>query len=103
MTERRLYGLIMLIWHLVDSTSIRAIGYGPEKREAWVEYLTRPGPYVYFGVPPEVYAVLEQVERKGPYVNQVIKQYPYEYRGRWPDTAIRLSGHEGRVGAPVPG
>jgi hypothetical protein len=93
----------MLTWHLVDSTSVRAIGYDLEKCEAWVEYLTRPGPYVYVGVPPEVYAALEQVERKGPYVNRVIKQYLYEYRGRWPDTAVRLSGHEDRVGAPVPG
>ena len=93
----------MLTWHLVDSTSIRAIGYDPEKREAWVEYLTRRGPYVYFGVPPEVYAELEQAERKGPYVNRAIKQYRYEYRGRWPNSATRLSGHEDRVGSPVPG
>ncbi len=74
----------MLRWHAVESTSIRAIGYDPEKCEAWVEYLTRPGPYVYFAVPPEVYDGLEQAARKGPYVNRVIKQYQYEHRERWP-------------------
>lgn len=69
----------------VESSSIRAIGYDPEKYEVWVEFLTRPGPYVYFGVPPEVYSELKEAESKGGYVNEVIKQYPYEYRGRWPN------------------
>jgi hypothetical protein len=74
----------MLTWHGVESTSIRAIGYDPERYEAWVEFLSRPGPYVYLGVPPEVFAELEEAESAGGYVNSVIKLYPYEYRGRWP-------------------
>ena len=45
----------------VESSSIRAIGCDPEKYEVWVEFLTRPGPYVYLGVPPEVYDELEQI------------------------------------------
>ena len=53
---------------------------------AHLGYLRRPGPYVYKGVPPEVYAGLEQADRKGPYVNGLIKQYPYEHLGRWPKT-----------------
>ena len=40
---------------------------------------------MYFGVPPEVYDELEEAESKGGYVNSVIKLYPYEYRGRWPN------------------
>jgi len=75
----------MLRVQTVESSSIRAIGYDPEKYEVWVEFLTRPGPYVYFGVPPEVYDELEEVESKGGYVNSVIKLYPYESRGRWPN------------------
>jgi hypothetical protein len=74
----------MLTWHEVESTSIRAIGYDPERYEAWVEFLSRPGPYVYLGVPPEVYTELEEADSAGGYVNSVIKLYPYEYRGRWP-------------------
>ena len=74
----------MLTWHEVASTSVRAIGYDPERYEAWVEFLSQPGPYVYFGVPPEVYSELEEAESKGGYVNSVIKVYRYEYRGRWP-------------------
>jgi hypothetical protein len=84
-TEDRSGKLVMLAWHRVASTSIRAIGYDPERYEAWVEFLTRPGPYVFFGVPAEVYAGLEEAESKGSYVNRVIKLYPYEYRGRWPN------------------
>jgi hypothetical protein len=83
--ERSSGKLAMLTWHEVESTSIRAIGYDPEKDEAWVEFLTRSGSYVYFGVPAEVYAGLEEAESKGSYVNCVIKMYPYEYRGRWPN------------------
>jgi hypothetical protein len=74
----------MLTWYPVDSTSIRAIGYDPVTKRAYVEYLSRRGPYAYKGVPPQVYAGLEQADRKGPYVNRVIKQYPYELLGRWP-------------------
>ena len=59
MSESRSGKLVMLGWHRVESTSIRAIGYDPEKYEVWVEFLTWPGPYVYFGVPPEVYDELE--------------------------------------------
>ena len=77
--------LVMLSRHEVESSSIRAIGYDPERYEAWVEYLSRPGPYVYFGVSPEVYDDLEEAESKGIYVNNVIKLYPYEYRGQWPN------------------
>lgn len=51
---------------------------------ARVEYVTRPGPYIYYGVLPKVYSGLKDAESKGGYVNRVIKLYPYEYRGRWP-------------------
>jgi hypothetical protein len=94
----------MLMWHEVESTSIGAIGYDRERCEAWVEFLKRPGPYVYFGVPPAVYAGLEQADRKGPYVNRVIKQYRYEYRGRWPESCAPSGGVAGNVDRlPVPG
>jgi hypothetical protein len=79
----------MLSWHEVESTSIRAIGYDPDTQEAFVEYLRRPGPYVYKGVLPEVYDGLERAGRKGPYVNRVIKRYPYEHRERWPGRRAR--------------
>ena len=75
----------MVRWHGVESSSIRAIGYDPEKYEVWVEFLTRPGPYVHFDVPPKVYAELEDADSKGGYVNSMIKLYRYEYRGRWPN------------------
>jgi hypothetical protein len=97
-------GFAMLTWHEVESTSIRAIGYDPDRCEVSVEHINRSGPYVYFDVPAEVYAGLEQADRKGPYVNLVIKQYRYEYRGRWPDDGARSDSHEGRVGGfRVPG
>ncbi len=76
---------MMLRVHEVESSSIRGIGYDAEKYEVWVEFLTRRGPYVYFGVPREVYDELEEAESKGGYVNSVIKLYPYEYRGQWPN------------------
>jgi hypothetical protein len=63
----------MLTWHEVEPTSIRAIGYDPDRCEVWVEYIDRSGPYIYFDVPVEVYAGPEQADRKGPYVNRVIK------------------------------
>jgi len=73
----------MVTMHPVESSSIRAIGYDETAEELWIEFHSAPDPYVYFGVPPDVYGELQEAESKGGYVNLKIKpQYPYEHRPR---------------------
>src|SRR5438477_12375412 len=73
----------MVRMHPVESSSIRAIGYDAAAEELWIEFRSSPDPYVYFAVPPEVYAELEEAEPKGEYVNLMIKpHYRSEHRRR---------------------
>jgi hypothetical protein len=73
----------MVMMHLVESSSIRAIGYDDEAQELWIEFHSSPDPYVYFEVPLEVYAELEQADSKGEYVNLMVKPYyRFEHRRR---------------------
>ena len=47
----------------------------------WIEFHSSPDPYVYFEVPLEVYAELEEAASKGEYVNLMIKpDYEFEQR-----------------------
>jgi hypothetical protein len=73
----------MVRMHLVESSSIRAMGYDEKSEELWIEFHSSPDPYVYFEVPPEVYSELERAESKGEYVNLMIKpDYDFEQRRR---------------------
>ncbi len=73
----------MVTMHVVESSSIRAIGYDGEAEELWIEFHSSPDPYVYFEVPADVYGGLEEAESKGEYVNLIIKpSYDFEHRRR---------------------
>ena len=73
----------MVTMHLVESSSIRAVGYNAEAEELWIEFHSSPNPYVYFAVPAEVYGELEEAESKGEYVNLRIKPYyDFDHRRR---------------------
>ena len=73
----------MVTMHVVESSSIRAIGYDGEAEELWIEFHSSPDPYVYFEVPADVYGELEEAESKGEYVNLIIKPYyDFEHRRR---------------------
>jgi hypothetical protein len=63
----------------VESTSIELVGYDEEARELYVQFRLRGRTYVYFDVPPSVYAALLEAPSKGRYVNFEIKPY-HEYR-----------------------
>ena len=83
----------MVTLHLVESSSIRAIGYDEETEELWIEFHISPDPYVYFEVPPEVYGELEEAGSKGEYVNLTIKpDYRCEHRRR----SVGVSGRPKR-------
>jgi len=71
----------MVTMHLVESSSIRAIGYDEDVEELWIKFHSSPDPYVYFAVPAEIYGELEEAESKGEYVNLMIKpDYEFEHR-----------------------
>ena len=73
----------MVTMHLVESSSIQAIGYDEEGEELWIDFHSSPDPYVYFEVSPEVYGELEEAGSKGQYVNLMIKpHYRCEQRRR---------------------
>lgn len=73
----------MVTMHLVESSSIRAIGYDEEAEELWIEFHSSADPYAYFEVPREVYRELEEADSKGEYVNLTIKPYyDFEHRRR---------------------
>ena len=73
----------MVTMHVVESSSIRAIGYDGEAEELWIEFHSSPDPYVYFEIPADVYGELEEAESKGEYVNLIIKPYyDFEHRRR---------------------
>jgi hypothetical protein len=70
----------------VKSESIRAIGYDEHRELLWVEFRSRPGGYVYSGVPHDVFDELMQAESLGGYVNEAIKSnYRCEYRAQPPN------------------
>jgi hypothetical protein len=69
----------------VKSRSIRAIGYDERKEWLWIEFRSRPGGYIYFDVPHDVFDALMQDVSLGGYVNEVIKpNYRCEYRSHPP-------------------
>jgi len=73
----------MVTMHVVESSSIRAIGYDGEAEELWIEFHSSPDPYVYFEVSADVYGELEEAESKGECVNLIIKPYyDFEHRRR---------------------
>ncbi len=73
----------MVTMHLVESSSIRAIGYDEEAEELWIEFHSSPDPCVYFAVSAEVCGELDEAESKGEHVNLMIKPYyDFEHRRR---------------------
>jgi hypothetical protein len=58
---------------LVDSTSIRSIGYDPRRRELEIEFRESGDRYRYFDVSAKDRAEFMAAESKGAYLNQVFK------------------------------
>ena len=69
--------------HLVDSTSIFAIGYNPYRHLLDIQFRTsenKPGEiYRYYDVPPEEHAAFMAAESKGAYLNKEFKAAGYRY------------------------
>jgi KTSC domain len=57
----------------VESSSIAAVGYDRQRRQAYIRFKTSPRLYLYEGVPAHVFEELERAESKGAFVNEVIK------------------------------
>ncbi len=68
--------------HAVESSAVARIGYDPEAKEAYVEYLGG-GLYAYEGVPAAVFEELRSAESKGTFVNEVIKEYSFRRVRPW--------------------
>jgi hypothetical protein len=69
----------MALMQPVDSASIAAIGYDRRRRRLFVQFRDSGETYAYLGVPPRLFAALEEAPSKGRFVNAVIKdRYPYE-------------------------
>lgn len=64
--------------HLVESSSVDAIGYDRETRALYVKFLHSGQTYVYWGVEEAVFHELMNSPSKGSFVNSVIKQ-GYDY------------------------
>jgi hypothetical protein len=62
----------------VVSSSIRAVGFDPERRRLYARYVESPQVYVYHDVPDWVYLELMQADSMGAYMNAHIKPH-YEY------------------------
>jgi KTSC domain len=61
----------------VDSTSVAALGYNPERRELYVRFKSSSRLYIYIGVPPSTFEQLRAADSKGRFVNEVVKpRYP---------------------------
>jgi hypothetical protein len=70
MLELRVHGA------LVESSSIRAMGYDEKSEELWIEFHSSSDLYVYFTVPAEIYGPAGRsriAELRGEYVNLMIK------------------------------
>ena len=66
--------------HFVDSSNVEAIGYDPDTRELYVQFI-KSGNYVYVDVEEWVYDEFLQAESKGQYLNQNIKGVYNYHRG----------------------
>lgn len=56
----------------VDSSTIKAIGYDPDRRELHVDF-HKTGRYVYSNVPPEKYQALMSADSIGKHLHENIK------------------------------
>lgn len=56
----------------VDSSNVEAIGYDPDEREIYVQFLSGKT-YVYGDATPIVYEEFRAADSKGSYVNRVLK------------------------------
>lgn len=65
----------------VNSSNIYAIGYLKEEQELYIEF-EDGSVYVYYGVEPEIWRMLQIVESKGSFLHYYVKindnQYPYD-------------------------
>ncbi|HEY0963404.1 MAG TPA: KTSC domain-containing protein [Pseudomonadales bacterium] len=75
----------MPVMHGVDSSSIRAVGYDPERRRLYIRFADSAHLYAYRDVPPDVYVDLMQAASKGAYVNTQVKPH-YDYTTMEPST-----------------
>lgn len=66
----------------VDSSTIEAIGYDPESRELYIQFVGS-ALYVYLDVDQETYEGLMSADSKGSYFNHEVKArgYAFEKRG----------------------
>ena len=63
----------------VESTTLRAVGYGDGRGVLQLEFRTR-AIYHYYGVPAAVYEALLGASSKGSYFNRVIRgRFPYAW------------------------
>jgi KTSC domain len=85
----------------VQSSSIAAIGYERPHRLLLVQYRDSGETYVYFDVPPRVFAALQRAESKGRFVNAEIKGHYHYERLDAVDTSSR-SRSARRRGRQVP-
>ena len=63
----------------VDSSSVEAIGYDPATAKLYIRFHGSGRAYVYYGVPPAVYASLMAADSIGRFVNAEIKG-TYDFR-----------------------
>jgi hypothetical protein len=63
----------------LDSSSLRRVGYAPDRRQLEVEFESG-ALYRYYDVPAEVYAGLLAAESKGRWFNQCFKPMGFAYR-----------------------
>ena len=69
---------MMVKRHPVDSSTLRSVGYDPDRRILVLEYESG-AVYHYFDVPENIFEELMKEDSKGRFVNYRIKPY-YRYR-----------------------
>ncbi len=67
-----------VIWTLVESSNIVAIGYEEDEKQLHVQF-NSGAEYVYDDVPAEVYQAFLDADSKGRYLNEYVKGV-YEFK-----------------------
>lgn len=62
----------------VESSNLKAIGYDPEARELYVDFLNNSS-YVYLDVPQEIYDGFLNADSKGKYLHRAVKLAGFEF------------------------
>ena len=87
----------------VNSSNIYAVGYIKEKEELYVEFLDG-SVYVYYGVEPELWRMLQIVDSKGSFLHHYIKinDTVYQYEEITGLVNITYVGQTTNPGTPHP-